>query len=54
MNARCFQLECVRVMHNVLLVPVLKYGSETMVWKEGSELPGGGERAEMAWPLVCR
>ena len=22
--------------------------------KEGSELPGGWERVEVAWPLVCR
>ena len=22
--------------------------------KEGSELPGGWERVEIAWPLVCR
>ena len=29
-NARDVQLECARV----LLVPVLTYGSETMLWKE--------------------
>ena len=28
------QLECVRVMHKTLLVPVLLYGSETIIWKE--------------------
>ena len=29
-NARGLQLECVRVLHEGLLVPVLLYGSETM------------------------
>ena len=33
-NARNFQLECARVLHETLLVPVLMYGSETMLWKE--------------------
>ena len=33
-NARGFQLECTRVLHETLLVPVLTYGSETMIWKE--------------------
>ena len=27
-------LECARVLHESLLVPVLMYGSETMLWKE--------------------
>ena len=27
-------LECARVLHETLLVPVLMYGSETMIWKE--------------------
>ena len=31
-KARDLQLECVRVLHEVLLVPVLMYGSETMLW----------------------
>ena len=26
--------ECARVLHETLLVPVLMYGSETMIWKE--------------------
>ena len=26
--------ECARVWHEILLVPVLMYGSETMIWKE--------------------
>ena len=30
-NARDLQLECARVMHETLLVPVLMYGSETML-----------------------
>ena len=33
-NARDLQLECARVLHETLLVPVLIYGSETMLWKE--------------------
>ena len=32
-NARDLQLECARVLHETLLVPVLMYGSETMLWK---------------------
>ena len=31
---RDFQLECARVLHETLLMPVLIYGSETMLWKE--------------------
>ena len=30
-NARNMQLECARVLHETLLVPVLMYGSETML-----------------------
>ena len=33
-NARDLQLECARVLHETLLVPVLMYGSETMLGKE--------------------
>ena len=33
-NARSFQLEYVRVLHESLLVPVLTYGSERMIWRE--------------------
>ena len=33
-NARYLQLECARVLHETLLVPVLMYGSKTMLWKE--------------------
>ena len=33
-NARDFQLECAIVLHTTLLVPVLMYGRETMIWKE--------------------
>ena len=33
-NARSLQLECARVLHESLLVPVLTYGSETMIRKE--------------------
>ena len=39
-NARDLQLECARVLLESLLVPVLMYGSETMLWKkrEGSRV----------------
>ena len=33
-NTRNLQLECARVLHEILLVPVLMYGSETMIWRE--------------------
>ena len=33
-NARDLQLECTRVFYETLLVPVITYGSETMLWKE--------------------
>ena len=33
-NDRGLQLECVRVLHKTLLVPVLMYGSETMMREE--------------------
>ena len=33
-NARGLQLDCARVLHGTLLVPVLIYNSETMLWKE--------------------
>ena len=33
-NARDLQLECDRILHETLLVPVLIHGSETMLWKE--------------------
>ena len=30
-NSRDLQLECARVLHETLLVPVLMYGSETLL-----------------------
>jgi len=33
-NARSLSMSVVKVLHEKLLVPVLMYGSETMVWKE--------------------
>ena len=33
-KARDLQLRCARVLHETLLVPVLMYSSETMLWKE--------------------
>ena len=34
LESRDLQLECAIVLHETLLVPVLMYGSETMLWKE--------------------
>ena len=33
-NARDFQIECARVLHETLLVLVLIYDSEVMLWKK--------------------
>ena len=33
-NAGDLQLECDRVLHETLLLPVLMYGNETMLWSE--------------------
>ena len=33
-NARNLQLECARVLHELMLVPVLTYSSETMIWRQ--------------------
>ena len=33
-NARDFQLECVKALYETLLVPILIYGSEITLWKE--------------------
>ena len=33
-HVRDLQLECARVLHETLLVPVLMYGSETILWNE--------------------
>ena len=33
-NTWDLQLECARVLHKKLLVPVLMYGSETILWRE--------------------
>ena len=33
-NGRSLQLKCARVVHETLLVPILMYGSETIIWKE--------------------
>ena len=34
LNARDLQLECARVLHESLLVPVLMYGSEALICRE--------------------
>ena len=33
-NAKVLKLECSKVLHEGLLVPVLLYGNETMIWKK--------------------
>ena len=33
-NARGLQFECVRVLHEVLLMPILLDENETMIWRE--------------------
>ena len=33
-NAKSLKLESASVLHESLLVPILKYGSEKMIWKE--------------------
>ena len=40
-NARNVQLECASVLHESLLVHVLTYGSERMIWRE--------ERSRIGW-----
>ena len=42
-NARDLQLECARVLHETLLVPVLMYGSEPMLWEEKDRFRFRGE-----------
>ena len=37
-NAMGLHLQCVRFSHKSLLVPVLMYVSETMIWKEKSRI----------------
>ena len=33
-NARGLQFGCAMVLYETLLIPVLMYGNETMIWKE--------------------
>ena len=33
-NVRGLQLQCVKVLHESLVVPILMYGSETVIWRE--------------------
>ena len=33
-KARNLQPQCARILHESLLVPVLMYGSETVIWRE--------------------
>ena len=33
-KAKNLQLECARVLHEPLVVPVLTYGSKTMTWRK--------------------
>ena len=33
-NVRGLQVECVRVLHEELIIPLLLYNRETMIWRE--------------------
>ena len=33
-NAESLELECAKVFHETFFVPLLMYGSETMIWRE--------------------
>ena len=51
-HCRMVKLECARVLHESLLVPVLTYGSETMIWREKRGLGLGLYRrttSEVCW-----
>ena len=37
-NIRELQLECARVLQEALVMPVLVYGNQTMIWKERSRI----------------
>ena len=37
-NARSLQLKCARVLHELLLVPLFTYSSETTIWREKKRL----------------
>ena len=39
-NARSLQLQCARVLHESLLVLVVTYGSETLIWREKKSSAG--------------
>ena len=43
-NARNLQLECARVLHETMLVPILMYGSATCYRKRGRDLELGSYR----------
>ena len=40
-SARGLQLECTSVLHEALLLPVLLYTSETMMWREKNRIWDG-------------
>ena len=46
MANRSLLLKCTKVLHNCV--------ERCPVWKEGTEIPGGGERVEIAWPLFMQ
>ena len=47
-NARDLQIECARALHEASLVPVLMYGSETMLWKERTKI-GSMQPLKVCW-----
>ena len=36
-NGKSLQVECAKVLYESLLVPVLTYGRDTMIWREDGE-----------------
>ena len=52
-NVRDLQLECARVLHETLLVTVLMYGSEIMLWKdkERSRIRAADGQSQCWWVL---
>ena len=34
LSGPCLVIDCARALHETLFVPILLYGSETMIWRE--------------------
>ena len=53
-NTRDFHFECTRVLHEILLVLVLMYDTETVLWKEKEKSRLGRNKwrtSEVCWVL---